>query len=66
MKENTMPQAKCGTVVACLFVLTAGQLFLLRGPWLRLRAWPGALVGELIFCVPMLAALVWCWGHPRG
>ena len=31
MKENTMPQAKCGTVVACLFVLTAGQLFLLRG-----------------------------------
>lgn len=67
MKENAMPQAKCGTVVACLFILTAGQLFLLRGtlaagPW----AWPGALVGELIFCVPMLAALVWCWGHPKG
>ena len=67
MNENTSPQAKCGTVVACLFLLTAGQLFLLRGVLAAgPGSWPCALVGELIFCVPMLAALVWCWGHPRG
>lgn len=67
MKENAAPQAKCGTAVACLFILTAGQLFLLRGVLAAgPGSWPGALVGELIFCVPMLAGLVWCWGHPKG
>lgn len=67
MKENAAPQAKCGTAVACLFILTTGQLFLLRGILAAgPGSWPGALVGELIFCVPMLAGLVWCWGHPKG
>lgn len=67
MRENAAPEAKCGTVVACLFILIAGQVFLLwgtlsAGP----AAWPAAVVGELVFFVPMLAAIVWCWGHPKG
>lgn len=67
MEKTTAPEARCGTVVVCLFAIIAGQLWLLRemlfaGP----SAWPGLLMGEIAFCAVMLALLVWCWGHPRG
>ncbi len=67
MEKTNTPQAKCGTVVACLFLIIAGQLWLLRGVLAAgPAAWPGMVIGELAFCAVMLAALVWCWGHPQG
>lgn len=67
MKQSDMPQAKCGTVVVCLFVIIAGQGWLLRRVLAGgVSAWPAAIWGELAFCVVMLAALLWCWFKPRG
>lgn len=67
MEKTSAPEAKCGTVVACLLVVIAGQGWLLRGPLARgPAAWHPAVYGELFFCAVMLAAVVWCWFHPRG
>ncbi len=67
MENTNLPEAKCGTVVACLAVIIAGQAWLLRGLWAAgPSGWPAPLFGELLFCAGMLAAIVWCWLKPRG
>lgn len=67
MEKASTPAAKCGTVVVCLFIVLAGQVWLL---WDTLaagfHAWPAAVRGELVFCVIMLAAILWCWFRPKG
>lgn len=66
MEPTKEPAARCGTVVVCLAVIVFGQGYLLRGPLSAFPALPGAVWVELVFCLLMLAALVWCWGHPKG
>lgn len=67
MENTSAPEAKCGTVVACLAVIIAGQGWLLRDLLARGPAsWPLPVYGELFFCAVMLAAVIWCWFHPRG
>lgn len=65
--EGKSPEARCGTVVACLALIIIGQAYFLRGIlFAGVGSWPIAIWIELIFCVIMLGAIIWCWGHPKG
>lgn len=65
--ERKRPEARCGTVVVCLALIIGGQAWLLRHVLLGgIAGWTAALWVELLFCVVMLGAIVWCWTHPRG
>lgn len=67
MEQSQTSKAKCDTVVICFAIIIIGQGWLLRhslavGPF----AWPFAVTVELLFCVILLAAVIWCWTHPKG
>lgn len=65
--QSQSPKAKCDTVVVCFAVIIIGQGWLLRHTLAAgLFAWPLAVTVELIFCIVMLAAVIWCWTHPKG
>lgn len=67
MEQSKTPQAKCDTVVICFAIIIIGQGWLLRHTLAAgLFAWPFAVTVELLFCIVMLAAVIWCWAHPKG
>jgi len=67
MERSDSPTAKCGTTVLCFAAIILLQGWLLRGVLLAGPGqWPGIVTVELVFCLVMLAALIWCWGHPKG
>ena len=67
MNNSTALRAKCDTTVVCFLLIILGQGWLLRNVLLAgPAAWPLAVIGEMLFCVVLLAAVVWCWSHPLG
>ncbi len=67
MERQAVPAAKCGTVVVCFLAIILGQGVLCwRAVCAGASAPQAALLGELVFCVVMLAAVIWCWTHPKG